>query len=41
MRVLMGIIGITAIVVVAGTMDIQAANEPSTIAPGGGKSPAT
>lgn len=41
MRVLIGIIGITAIVVVAGTMDSQAANEPSTIAPGGGKSPVT
>lgn len=41
MRVLIGIIGITAIVVVAGTLDSQAANEPSTIAPGGGKSPVT
>lgn len=41
MRVLIGIIGITAIVVVAGTMNSQAANEPSTIAPGGGKSPVT
>jgi hypothetical protein len=36
-----GIIGMTVVVVVAGTMDIQAANEPSTIAPGGGKSPVT
>lgn len=39
--VLIGIIGITAMVVVAGAMDSQAANEPSTIAPGGGKSPVT
>ncbi len=39
--VLIGIMGITAMVVVAGAMDSQAANEPSTIAPGGGKSPVT
>lgn len=39
--VLIGIMGITVMVVVAGAMDSQAANEPSTIAPGGGKSPVT
>ena len=34
-------IGISVVLVIAGTVDIQAATEPSTIAPGGGKSPAT
>ena len=36
-----GIIEIAVVMIVAGTVDIQAANEPSTIAPGGGKSPVT
>ena len=36
-----GIVEIAAVVIVAGTVDIQAANEPSTIALGGGKSPVT
>ena len=35
------IIGIIIVVLMAGTVNIQAANEPSTIAPGGGKSPVT
>jgi hypothetical protein len=38
----MRLIGITVgILTLTTTMDIQAATEPSTIAPGGGKSPAT
>jgi len=43
MRLLwIGIIGITASVsIVTGTVDIRAATESSTIAPGGGKSPVT
>ncbi len=41
-RVRIGFIGITVVVlIVAGTATIQAANESSTIAPGGGKSPVT
>lgn len=41
-RLRIGFIGITAVVlIVAGTANIQAANESSTIAPGGGKSPVT
>ena len=42
MRRLRIVIGITAIIAaLTGTVDIQAATEPSTIAPGGGKSPVT
>jgi hypothetical protein len=37
-----GLIGISvAVMAMAGTLDSQAATEPSTIAPGGGKSPVT
>jgi len=36
-----GLWGIVVGVALAGTMEVQAATEPSTIAPGGGKSPVT
>ena len=42
MRRLRIVIGITTVIAaLTGTVDIQAATEPSTIAPGGGKSPVT
>lgn len=42
MRTLWGaLLSITVGMVVAGTMEVQAATEPPTIAPGGGKSPVT